>query len=46
MRAPIARDVAYAALRDLGVSYAETTIGREQAERAARAIAANDISVK
>jgi hypothetical protein len=41
-RHPTARDVAYAALRDMGVSYAETTTGRAQAERAALAIAAGD----
>jgi hypothetical protein len=40
------RDVAFACLRDMGVSYAETDVGREQAARAARAIAAGDISVK
>ena len=43
---PTARDVAYAALRDMGVDYAETERGREQALRAARAIAAGDIAVK
>lgn len=43
---PIARDVAYAAMRDLGLEYAETVTGREQAERANRAIAANNIHVK
>ena len=41
-RHPLARDVAYAALRDLGVPYAETATGKAQAERAARAIAAGD----
>jgi len=39
-RHPFARDVAYAALRDMGVPYAETATGRAQAERATRAIAA------
>lgn len=39
---PTARDVAYAALRDMGVPYAETATGKAQAERAARAIAAGD----
>ena len=37
-----ARDVAYAALRDMGVPYAETATGKAQAERAVRAIAAGD----
>lgn len=45
VRHPPARDVAYAAMRDLGLEYAETTTGRAQAERAARAAAAGDISV-
>jgi hypothetical protein len=39
-------DVAYACLRDMGVSYAETTLGRAQAERAERALAAGDITVQ
>ena len=39
-------DVAYACLRDMGVAYAETATGRAQADRAARAIAAGDISVQ
>ncbi len=45
---PTARDVAYAALRDMGVAYAETATGKAQAERAQRAIAAgsNWASVK
>jgi armadillo repeat-containing protein 6 len=46
MRHPSARDVSYACLRDMGVDYAETVIGRAQAERAARAIAVGDIRVK
>jgi hypothetical protein len=37
-----ARGVAYAALRDMGVPYAETATGKAQAERAVRAIAAGD----
>jgi hypothetical protein len=45
-RHPGARDVAYACLRDMGVDYAETLTGRAQAERAARALAAGDISVQ
>lgn len=45
-RHPGARDVAYACLRDMGCEYAETTTGRAQAERAARALAAGDISVQ
>ena len=32
--------MAYAALRDMGVPYAETATGKAQAERAQRAIAA------
>ena len=43
---PTARDVVYAALRDMGCDYAITERGAEQAARAARAIAAGDISVK
>jgi hypothetical protein len=39
---PTARDVAYAALRDMGVPYAETATGKAQAERAVRAIAAGE----
>lgn len=46
MRHPACRDVAYACLRDMGCTYAETEIGRAQADRAARAIAAGDISVQ
>ncbi len=46
MRHAAARDVSYACLRDMGVDYAETVIGRAQADRAARAVAAGDISVK
>ncbi len=46
MRHPAARDVSYACLRDMGVEYAETVIGRAQAERAARAVEAGDIRVK
>ena len=42
----VARDVAYACLRDLGVSYAETTVGLAAAERATRALAAGDIATK
>lgn len=45
-RHPTTRDVVYSALRDMGCEYAETTRGQEQAARAARAIAAGDISVK
>lgn len=40
------RDVAYASLRDMGCAYAETSIGRAQADRAARAIASNNIRVE
>lgn len=46
VRHPTCRDVSYACLRDMGCSYAETTIGRAQADRAARAIAANNIRVQ
>jgi hypothetical protein len=46
MRHVICRDVAYACLRDMGCSYAETDIGKAQAERAARAIATGDIAVQ
>lgn len=45
-RHPFCRDVVYAALRDMGCDYAETTRGQAQAARAMRAIAAGDISVK
>lgn len=45
VRHPVAGDVAYAALRDMGVPYAETSTGRAQAERAARAIATGDIAI-
>lgn len=44
-RHPHARDVVYAAMRDMGLHY-DTDIGKEQAARAERAIAAGDISVK
>lgn len=46
MQHPAARDVSYACLRDMGVEYAETVIGRAQAERAQRALVAGDIRVK
>lgn len=45
-RHPACRDVAYACMRDMGCSYAETGTGRAQAERAARALAAGDITVQ
>ena len=45
LRHPVAADVAYAALRDMGVPYAETSTGRAQAERAARAIETGNIAI-
>jgi hypothetical protein len=42
----VCRDVAYACLRDMGCTYAETSLGREAAERAARAIESGDIRTK